>query len=142
MACVAVCGCTLATTTVVNTNRGLANFDDDHPGEAQLGWGWWGRMRPPPLPPMLTPALNKATAAMAAASKAAAAKEAAVKEALAKAEAAAKAEAVALNKATDAMAAANKAAAEKTQMSSPSGCQASIKKAEIRLKKVEAALRE
>merc|ERR1712159_608571 len=49
VACVAVCGCTLATTTVVNTHRGLANFDDDHPGEAQLGLGWW-RFKPKPKP--------------------------------------------------------------------------------------------
>merc|ERR1712159_665740 len=49
VACVAVFGCTLATTTVVNTHRGLANFDDDHPGVAQLGLGWW-RFKPKPKP--------------------------------------------------------------------------------------------
>merc|ERR1712159_955433 len=49
VACVAVFGCTLATTTVVNTHRGLANFNDDHPGVAQLGLGWW-RFKPKPKP--------------------------------------------------------------------------------------------
>ena len=65
-----------------------------------------------------------------------------VVEEIAKQYAAAKTEADALNKATEAMAVANKAATAKTQMPSPSGCQANLKKAEIRLKKVEAALRE
>ena len=59
VACVAVCGCTLAATTVVNTHlanfdddsalanfdlgSALANFDDDYPEGAQLG----GRERRP-----------------------------------------------------------------------------------------------
>jgi len=44
VACVAVCVCSIAATTVVNTHlvnahedSALANFDDDYPEEAQLG---------------------------------------------------------------------------------------------------------
>ena len=42
VACGAVCVCAIGATTVVNTH--LANFDDDHPGGARLGW-WTAYMR-------------------------------------------------------------------------------------------------
>merc|ERR1712072_579011 len=50
VACLAVCVCAIAATTVVNTHlanfdddSALANFDDDYPEGAQLGW--WTRPR-------------------------------------------------------------------------------------------------
>jgi hypothetical protein len=64
VACGAVCVCAIGATTVVKTHlvnfdddSALANFDDDHPGEAQLGLGLWRfkppskRFKPPPFLP-------------------------------------------------------------------------------------------
>ena len=45
VACVAVCVCVIAATTVVKTHRALANADDDQPGEAQLGFESLGNRR-------------------------------------------------------------------------------------------------